>query len=58
MWRYTPKLVVLAAIGLLVLMFYYTQSNAPSPLAPPPAAANGKGPGVVYINPGFGTGSR
>jgi hypothetical protein len=56
MWRHTPKIVVLAAIGLLVLIFYYTQSNAPSSPAPPPAS--GKGPGVVYINPGFGSSGR
>jgi hypothetical protein len=52
MWRQTPKIVVLSAIGLLVMIFYYTQWNA----APP--SAGSKGPGVVYINPGYGTGSR
>jgi hypothetical protein len=56
MWRHTPKIVVLAAIGVLMLIFYVTQSDAPAPPAPPPAG--GKGPGVVYINPGFGSGGR
>ena len=51
MWRQIPKIVVLSALGLLMLTVYYTQWNA----APP---AGSKGPGVVYINPGFGTGSR
>jgi hypothetical protein len=57
MWRHTPKIVVLAAIGALMLIFYVTQwSAAPTPPAPPPRG--GKGPGVVYINPGFGSGNR
>ena len=51
MWRHIPKIVVLSAIGLLVLTVYFMQWNA----APPPS---GKGPGVVYINPGFGSGNR
>jgi hypothetical protein len=54
MWRHTPKIVVLAAIGVLMLIFYVTRWNAPAPQP----AAGGKGPGVVYINPGFGSGSR
>lgn len=52
MWRYTPKIVVLAAIGLLMLIFYVTQESAP------PTSAGKGGPGVVYINQGVGTGTR
>ena len=51
MWRHIPKITVLAAIGLLVLIFYVTRWNqAP---APGKAAA----PTVVYINQGMGTGT-
>ena len=56
MWRHTPKIVVLAAIGVLMLTFYVTQRSAPTSAPPPPVG--GKGPGVVYINPSFGSGSR
>jgi hypothetical protein len=50
MWRHIPKITVLAAIGLMVLIYYVTQWNrAPAPLS-------GKAePTVVYINPGAGT---
>jgi hypothetical protein len=54
LWRHTPKIVVLAAIGFLVLFYYATQWTS----EPAPAAPAGKGPGVVYINPGFGSGNR
>ena len=50
MWRHIPKIVVLAAIGLLVLMFYVTQRN---PAPPSPTAARGNAPSVIYVNPGF-----
>ena len=56
MWRHIPKIVVLAAMGVLMLIFYVTQRSAPTSPAPPLAGA--KGPGVVYINPGFNSGSR
>jgi hypothetical protein len=50
MWRHIPKIVVLSAIGLMVLTFYFTRSATP----PRGSAA----PNVVYINQGVGTGSR
>ena len=51
MWRHIPKITVLAAIGLMVLIFYVTQWNRS------PAPASGKAaPSVVYINQGVGTG--
>jgi len=50
MWRHIPKIVVLSAIGLMVLTFYFTRWNG--------APAPGKAPNVVYINPGAGTGDR
>ena len=51
MWRHIPKITVLAAIGLMVLIFYVTQWNGA------PAAGAGKAaPTVVYINQGVGTG--
>jgi hypothetical protein len=51
MWRHIPKITVLAAIGLMMLIFYVTQWNRA------PAAGSGKAvPNVVYINPGAGTG--
>jgi len=51
MWRHIPKITVLAAIGLMMLIFYVTQWNrAPTP-------GSGKtAPNVVYINQGVGTG--
>ena len=53
MWRHIPKITVLAAIGLMMLIFYVTQWNRA------PAPGSGKAaPNVVYINPGAGTGSR
>ena len=51
MWRHIPKIVVLSAIGLLVLTVYFTQRNAAPPI-------RGKESGVVYINPGVGSGGR
>lgn len=47
MWRHIPKIVVLSAIGLLVVTYYFTQWNRT------PAA--GGTPTVVYINQGVGT---
>lgn len=47
MWRHIPKITVLAAIGLMVLIFYVTQWNR-SPAPGPGKAA----PNVVYINQG------
>ena len=50
MWRHIPKITVLAAIGLMVLIYYVTQWNGA------PAPASGKAaPSVVYINQGVGT---
>lgn len=46
MGRATPKIVVLAAIGLVVLAIYWSQRSTP------PAD-----PGVVYINPNVGAGN-
>ena len=47
MWRHIPKITVLAAIGLMVLIFYVTQWNRA------PAVGSGKAPPtVVYINQG------
>jgi len=46
MWRHIPKIVVLSAIALMVLVFYVTRSATP-----PRASA----PNVVYINQGVGT---
>ena len=51
MWRHIPKITVLAAIGLMVLIFYVTQWNR-APAAPGKAA-----PTVVYINQGVGAGT-
>jgi hypothetical protein len=51
MWRHIPKIVVLSAIGLMVLVFYFTRWNS----APAPGSA---APNVVYINPGAGAGER
>ena len=51
MWRHIPKIVVLSAIGVMVLIVYFTQWNMPP--------ASGKAaPTVVYINQGVGTGGR
>ena len=50
MWRHTPKIVVLSAIGLLVAIYYVTQWNR--------APAAGRAPTVVYINQGVGSGGR
>ena len=53
MWRHIPKITVLAAIGLMVLIFYVTQWNRA------PAPGSGKAPPtVVYINQGVGTAGR
>jgi hypothetical protein len=53
MWRHIPKITVLAAIGLMVLIFYVTQWNqVPAPVAGKAA------PTVIYLNQGVGTGSR
>ena len=50
MWRYIPKIVVLSAIGVMVLVVYFTQwSGGP---------AGGQAPNVVYINQGVGTQGR
>jgi hypothetical protein len=49
MWRHIPKIVVLSAMGLMVLVFYFTRSGAPS---------GAQAPNVVYINQGVGTGGR
>jgi hypothetical protein len=46
MYRHIPKLVVLSAIGLIILVIYSTQSRGPAA----PAAPN-----VVYVNPNFGS---
>ena len=46
MWRHIPKIVVLSAIGLMMLTFYFTQWNG--------APARGSAPNVVYINQGVG----
>jgi hypothetical protein len=47
MWRHIPKITVLAAIGLMVLIFYVTRWNQA------PAPGSGKAaPSVVYINQG------
>ena len=45
MGRATPKIVVLAGIGLVVLAIYWMQREAPAP----------QQPGVVYINPNVGS---
>ena len=52
MWRHIPKIVVLSAIGLLVVVYYVTRPN--SSAAPPRAEV----PNVVYINQGVGNGGR
>jgi glucose dehydrogenase len=52
MWRHIPKITVLAAIGLMVLIFYVTRWNQA------PAPAGKAAPTVVYINQGVGTGGR
>ena len=52
MWRHIPKITVLAAIGLMVLIFYVTQWNRA------PAAGQKAAPTVVYINQGVGSGGR
>lgn len=44
MWRHIPKIVVLSAIGVMVLTFYFTQWNS--------APARVQAPNVVYINQG------
>lgn len=51
MWRHIPKIVVLSAIGLMVVTYYFTQWNG----APAPGRA---APTVVYINQGVGSGGR
>ena len=51
MWRHIPKIVVLSAIGVMVLTFYFTQWNS----AP---ARGSAAPNVVYINQGVATGGR
>jgi hypothetical protein len=50
MWRHIPKITVLSAIGLMMLIFYVTQWNRT------PAPSGKAAPTVVYINQGFGTG--
>ena len=52
MWRHIPKIVVLSAIGLLVLTYYFTRGTGNE------AGASGQAPNVVYINQGVGAGSR
>jgi len=52
MWRHIPKIVVLSAIGLMVLVFYFTRGSGND--ARPP----GQAPTVVYINQGVGNGGR
>lgn len=52
MWRHIPKFTVLAAIGLMVLIFYVTQWNQT------PAPAGKAAPTVIYLNQSVGTGSR
>lgn len=49
MWRHIPKIVVLSAIGLLVVIYYVTQSTR----TPAPSRA----PTVVYINQDVGAGA-
>ena len=49
MYRHIPKLVVLSAIGLIILVIYSTQSRGPAA----PAAPN-----VVYVNPNFAAPGR
>jgi hypothetical protein len=49
MWRHIPKITVLSAIGLMVLIYYVTQWNQA------PAPAGKAAPSVVYINQGVGT---
>jgi hypothetical protein len=49
MYRHIPKLVVLSAIGLIILVIYTSQSRGPTA----PAAPN-----VVYVNPNFPGPSR
>ena len=51
MWRHIPKITVLTAIGLMMLIFYVTRSDQ----TPAPGKA---APNVVYINQGVGAGSR
>ena len=51
MWRHIPKITVLAAIGLMVLIFYVTRWNQT------PAPGKAAAPTVVYINQGVGTGT-
>jgi hypothetical protein len=51
MWRHIPKIVVLSAIGVMVLTFYFTQWNG-SP------ARGGQPPNVVYINQGVSSAGR
>jgi len=46
MYRHIPKLVVLSAIGLIILVIYFTQSRTPAAPAPP---------NVVYIDQTVGT---
>ena len=48
MWRHIPKITVLAAIGLMVLIFYVTRWNST------PAPGQKAAPTVVYINQGVG----
>ena len=52
MWRHIPKIVVLSAIGLMVLVFYFTRGSGNEARAP------GQAPTVVYINQGVGSGGR
>jgi glucose dehydrogenase len=49
MWRHIPKITVLSAIGLMVLIFYVTRWNQT------PAPVKAAAPNVVYINQGVGT---
>ena len=49
MWRHIPKITVLSAIGLMMLIFYVTQWNRT------PAPSGKAVPTVVYINQGVGT---
>ena len=52
MWRHIPKIVVLSAIGLMVLVFYFTRGSGNEARAP------GQAPTVVYINQGVGNAGR
>jgi len=49
MYRHIPKLVVLSAIGLIILVIYTTQSRGPTAPA---------GPNVIYIDQNFDSRTR